>query len=297
MTSINYSFIIPHKNCPVLLQRCLETIPKRDDIQIIVVDDNSDEGQKPVIYRPDTEVVFLDEEQSKGAGRARNVGLEKAIGKWLLFPDADDFYEKGFLEELDKFVDSSCDIVFFDVYCAINLETGECWKNDYSDYLKRFVENPTNTYLAKSVKHARTEAWHQMYSREYIKSLDVKFHELPSCNDAWFTQFAAVNTSNVSGIDKKLYYWVRNPKSLTNSRHKVDYYRLKEKELLVIKKLKAEQCSWNVITPFWSGLGGLRQREGSLMTLRVMLIRLGNGLIEWRIVWNKYIKRNHYQDA
>ena len=39
---INYSVIIPHKNIPKLLQRCLDSIPVRDDLQVIVVDDNSD---------------------------------------------------------------------------------------------------------------------------------------------------------------------------------------------------------------------------------------------------------------
>ena len=40
---INYSIIIPHKNTPNLLQQCLDSIPYRDDIQIIVVDDNSED--------------------------------------------------------------------------------------------------------------------------------------------------------------------------------------------------------------------------------------------------------------
>ena len=288
---INYSFIIPHKNCPALLQRCLESIPQREDIQIIVVDDNSKIENKPKSNRADTEIVYLNKEQSKGAGKARNVGLGIAKGKWLLFPDADDFYEKGFLEELDVYVDSQYDIVFFDIFCAINLETGECWKNDYSYYLKRFVENPSSEYLSKSVKHARTEAWHQMYSHDYVNKIEVQFHELPSCNDAWFTQFAAINTQNIAAIDKKMYYWVRNPKSLTNSKHPIDYYKKKENELLVVKRLKVKENAWNVITPFWSGLGGAAKREGYLMALRIMLIRLGNGAIEWKILWHKYIKK------
>ena len=37
-----FTIIIPHKNVPDLLQRCLDSIPKRDDLHIIVVDDNSD---------------------------------------------------------------------------------------------------------------------------------------------------------------------------------------------------------------------------------------------------------------
>ena len=71
-----YSIIIPHKNCPELLNQCVASIPERDDIQIIVADDNSDEGKKPVIRRSGVEVILLDAENAKGAGRARNVGLE-----------------------------------------------------------------------------------------------------------------------------------------------------------------------------------------------------------------------------
>ena len=82
----NYSFIIPHKNCPDLLQRCVDSIPERDDVQVIVVDDNSDDGKKPSLKNhKNLQVILLDATQSKGAGRARNVGLEHAEGKWLLF--------------------------------------------------------------------------------------------------------------------------------------------------------------------------------------------------------------------
>ena len=42
MQHINYSIIIPHKNSASLLQYCLNSIPIRDDVQVIVVDDNSD---------------------------------------------------------------------------------------------------------------------------------------------------------------------------------------------------------------------------------------------------------------
>lgn len=40
-TQFNYSFIIPHHNSPDLLNRYLKSIPQREDIEIIVVDDNS----------------------------------------------------------------------------------------------------------------------------------------------------------------------------------------------------------------------------------------------------------------
>ena len=39
---INYTIIIPHKDIPDVLQRCLDSIPQSEDAQVIVVDDNSD---------------------------------------------------------------------------------------------------------------------------------------------------------------------------------------------------------------------------------------------------------------
>ena len=36
-----FTIIIPHKDIPDLLMRCLKSIPVSEDIQVIVVDDNS----------------------------------------------------------------------------------------------------------------------------------------------------------------------------------------------------------------------------------------------------------------
>ena len=84
---IKYSIIIPHKNIPQLLQRCLDSIPFRGDVQVIVVDDNSDSSivnfeNFPGIKRPNIEVYLTKE--GRGAGYARNVGLQHVKGKWIL---------------------------------------------------------------------------------------------------------------------------------------------------------------------------------------------------------------------
>ena len=38
--------IIPHFSIPDLLARCLDSIPQRDDVQVIVVDDHSPDGER-----------------------------------------------------------------------------------------------------------------------------------------------------------------------------------------------------------------------------------------------------------
>ena len=68
-----YTIIIPHKNIPLLLQRCLDSVPLRNDVQIIVVDDGSssnvvDFTNFPGTDRENVEIIFT--KDGKGAGYA-----------------------------------------------------------------------------------------------------------------------------------------------------------------------------------------------------------------------------------
>ena len=108
-TSYHYSIIIPHKNTPRLLERCLYSIPTWDEIQIIIIDDNSnsesvDFSHFPGNGRKNTEVLFTKE--GKGAGYARNIGLSHARGKWIIFADADDFFTADCFTILNEYMDS-----------------------------------------------------------------------------------------------------------------------------------------------------------------------------------------------
>ena len=73
---INYSIIIPHKNSTVLLERCLRSIPCRKDVQVIVVDDNSENQEELNAVVGGFSQVELILTQGGGAGHARNEGLK-----------------------------------------------------------------------------------------------------------------------------------------------------------------------------------------------------------------------------
>ena len=111
-----FSVIIPHYGIPELLRRCLASIPQREDLQVIVVDDASDLTQEekdnyPGLDREGCRVIFTTE--AGGAGYARNVGLRHATGKWLLFMDSDDFFLESCLRLLEKHYDDPSDLVCF----------------------------------------------------------------------------------------------------------------------------------------------------------------------------------------
>lgn len=111
------SIIIPHYNSPQYLRILLASIPDYSDIQIIVVDDKStervEEYEKFKEECVGKNIEFYDNDGIKSAGTCRNIGLQHAIGEWLLFADADDYFTEGFYDVVSRYMNSDYDIVFF----------------------------------------------------------------------------------------------------------------------------------------------------------------------------------------
>lgn len=218
----NYSFIIPHKNIPDLLQRCLNSIPRREDVQILVVDDNSDTDKVDFENFPgldDSNVVVILTKEGKGAGYARNVGLSNAKGKWLLFADADDFFVDGILDSLDFYKNKEFDILFFKA-CSRDNETLQSIEDDYRVYkLNQYIDKALTTknfeYLRWSNENVLNVPWCKMINHEMIRSNNIFFEEVPVGNDAMFSVKCAYSSKNLMVIDNKLYCATVRKGSLT----------------------------------------------------------------------------------
>lgn len=210
------SFIIPHKNCPELLERCVNSIPVRDDVQIIVVDDNSDEGKKPLLpERKGLEIVLLDASQSKGAGKARNVGLEKAEGKWLLFPDSDDYYVDGFFDVLGKYFNCDLDVVYFNCEYRDGI-TKALLPPIY--FIKDFEEYDGSQEAIDKIKFHHNAPWTKMIRRNYLSLHNIRFEEVPNGNDLLFTMVVGSFTNKIDVLKTPLYVYMRNVDSLTQKK-------------------------------------------------------------------------------
>ncbi len=219
MKIINYSFIIPHKNRPDLLRRCIDSIPGRDDVQIIVVDDNSSADKKPDILRSGVEVILLDEEQSKGAGRARNVGLKYAKGKWLLFADADDYYNEGFLDVLDTYKETNYEVVFF------NFEYRDGKTGEHLPPLKwgRIFQNYNGTKESRDlIRFHQKVPWTKMVQRAFVLQHNVYFEEVPNGNDILFSLMIGAFSNNFAVEKRPLYIYLRNDNSILTKKLSVD---------------------------------------------------------------------------
>jgi len=94
------SVIIPTYNRSGLLVEAVDSVLAQscDDVEIIVVDDGSTDDTASVVGRFDDPRIRYFHKENGGVASARNLGLEKATGRFIAFLDCDDLWPAGFLE-------------------------------------------------------------------------------------------------------------------------------------------------------------------------------------------------------
>jgi glycosyltransferase involved in cell wall biosynthesis len=200
-----FSIIIPHKNIPDLLLRCLNSIPRREDVQIIVVDDNSDENKVDFNNFPglgDKYVEVYLTKEGNGAGYARNIGLNYAKGKWVLFADADDYFTPSFLFLVDKYKSSPHDIIYFGIN-GINTETK---KVNFRG--KKYNKLMINAILYNKVDDYKYKAyvpWGKMIRHSLIEENKISFDETLVANDVMFSIKTAYFSKTAFFDSNKIY--------------------------------------------------------------------------------------------
>lgn len=218
----NYTIIIPHKNTPKYLQRCLDSIPERNDIQVIVVDDNSDNLDTinfPGLYKKNTEVYFTKE--GKGAGYARNIGLSYAKGKWLLFADADDYFNLDFLTITDEYLDSDNVIIYFSA-SSIDIDKGKR-SNRNKILVKSIIEYKEGCTKSKdNLLFKNWMPWSKMFNHDFIKKNNLKFEEVKVGNDALFVINAGILADKICVDINSIYCVTYNKKSLSFNQNLFD---------------------------------------------------------------------------
>lgn len=177
--------IIPVYNQEKLVIRALESIPKRDDIETIVIDDGSTDNTWNILlkYRDanigEKDIILLYNKQNKGVGYTVNRGYDNAKGRYVVLLGSDDYFTNK-LEECLNELDGT-DLVYFNLednegkVWEINKESKEMYvgsvkfmkrefigdtrcpeiraKEDLYFYNELMKKKPTEKFTYKVVKH------------------------------------------------------------------------------------------------------------------------------------------------
>jgi glycosyltransferase involved in cell wall biosynthesis len=187
--------------------RCLESIPVSEDIQVIVVDDNSPGAdtylqEYPALSRPFLE--FIRSDKNGGGGYARNIGLTRARGKWLLFADADDFFAKDMHDIISNYYDTDADVVIFRAKKVhsdnLHLESDRDAVSDKR--LELFIQ--TGDEWALRFRHYLV--WSKLIRRNLVIENKILFDEVRYSNDCFFSINVGYYARKIM-FDDNVLYW------------------------------------------------------------------------------------------
>lgn len=187
MKDFFYTILIPHHNTPLLLKRCLDSIPRRKDIQVIVVDDCSKEDCKWVNTYGDHwgETILVENKIPKGAGHARNVGMEHIKGRYVIFADCDDFFSEKFDLILEMYKGTDYDLIYFNArsVCSDQIDKESTRANHVQEYIQDYVHKKN----LDNLRYFFTEPWCKIISMQLIIDNDIQFEETIVANDYMFS--------------------------------------------------------------------------------------------------------------
>ena len=212
---IQYSIIIPHFNIPRLLKRCLLSIPNRKDTQVIVVDDCSDQSnvlQLKSMERFFPYVEFVYSEVNGGGGKARNIGLQRAKGVYVLFADADDCFNYSINDVLDEYQKETLDIVFFNANC---IDADTYLMTDRLTTLKSILIRYRRKQDMSLFRYIFGEPWCKLIRREVLVKNNITFDELPVHNDTRFSYMVGYYAKEVKFDNRAIYCLIDRANSVS----------------------------------------------------------------------------------
>lgn len=219
-TTPDLSVIIPHKNSSLLLLRLLATIPDTTSIEIIIVDDNSNEEEKCALKTSllpaNAKVIFSKE--SGYAGKARNCGLKSAVGTWVIFADADDYFSKDFFDIVKPyFMKINLDIVYFSVSSVDGFGNLSYRHIPY----KELVENHlSGSDSEQDIRYRHTPPWAKLFNRQFLLKEKILFDEVPASNDISFSVRSGHLAGHIAVCPNAIYTVTQRIGSITNTVNK-----------------------------------------------------------------------------
>ncbi|MCX4275914.1 MAG: glycosyltransferase family 2 protein [Candidatus Gastranaerophilales bacterium] len=253
------SVIIPVYNVEKYLRECLDSVVGQtlEDIEIICINDGSSDDSLKILEEyvaKDNRIKVLSQ-HNKGAGEARNAGINAARGEYLAFIDGDDFYHTDFCKKMhNKALLTNSDVVV----CAArsyNIKKKKYNKMPWSlveEYLPQkdvFNYKDMNKYI---FIFSQNWNWNKIFKKEFIDKNHISFQSLYRTNDLFFTCKALICADKISVVNEELVVYrtgMKTNSQSTNHLHPLDFYEafktLREYLISIDKFEDVEQCYIN----------------------------------------------------
>ena len=242
------SIIVPVYNVEKYLAKCLDSLLNQDiqpeNYEIIIVIDGATDNSETIAqsYAGKYPQIVLLRQQNQGLSAARNTGIKKANGIYIMFVDSDDYLEPNVLAILlNKMESESLDILRFN-YQNVNeaYQTIHPYKNpkqfvDYKDEVKDGI-----TFLTENLGFA-CYAWQFIIKKEVLFQIQIFFKEGIYFEDTEWTPRLLVHARRITSVELIVYNYLLRSGSITNSLSQDKQQKVLNDKLLLIDSLLEQQ--------------------------------------------------------
>ena len=222
--SFYFSIVIPAYNCEKTIQGTVASMTNQtfSNYEVIIINDGSTDGTEKKVNEyigehPNFSVFTI---ENNGPGNARNIGIDKAKGKYLFFMDADDALESHTLEQYAGLLEQGA----FDLIIAsynMKVMDGDALVSERPVIVDE-RHYATNEEFLKNLyslmnKQLMYVIWNKVYRTDIIRKHGIKFPNYSSCEDRLFNLAYYKHANSVYTTERILYqYSFDGKKSLTN---------------------------------------------------------------------------------
>lgn len=173
------SIIIPIYNCEDYIEKCIRSVLSQDyrNWELLLINDGSKDNSGIICQKysqSDSRIRYI-EKDNEGVSIARNIGIDEARGKWLVFIDSDDLVSPEYLRHLIE--DNSDDIYTHTIQgfkCIDKDDSLRKWMDiDYNG--EQFNVTEIEPYLIKYNLINRVQVWGKLFSTEIIRNNNLYF--------------------------------------------------------------------------------------------------------------------------
>ncbi len=221
---LKVSIIIPVYNVAQYIQRCIHSILVQErtccDIECIIVNDCTQDDSMQIIhdmlndYHGNIQFVICHHKVNKGLSAARNTGIRRATGDYILFVDSDDYISDDCLKQMQKGVDD---------YPGIDVILGNAYSCKYGQPFFPSVSEPmllsnANEILLKIYfAELHFHAWNRLIRRNLLLDNDLFFVEGLLYEDMPWTYRLISVMSSMLVLPYNTYIYEDNVNSITNT--------------------------------------------------------------------------------
>ena len=205
------SIVVPYYNVESYISECLDSIINQTyrNLEILCIDDCGQDNSSKIVEeyaKKDSRIKIIRHEKSKGAGGARNTGIEQSTGKYMFFVDADDYLVEDCVYSAVKILEEhNLNVVFFkseifvdDIkirYPIINYPKYRYW----ADGPFRLDED--------NLCDMPSQCWNKGYRRSFLIDNNIRMPENIYYQDVEFHVRMFTKSHDTYMIDRPLYLY------------------------------------------------------------------------------------------